>query len=118
MFKSKIFNPLCCFSGFGQGRNSFNSRDPFGDSSGAWAINDDDSNADFRASWVQARSSAPSTQVVPLCLCDTLVFLRFLLVCMAILSFKYATSLRNSLIQLFQLVIFSDCMVIYLFVYL
>ncbi|XP_024366464.1 uncharacterized protein [Physcomitrium patens] len=49
-------------SGFGQGRNSFNSRDPFGDSSGAWAINDDDSNADFRASWVQARSSAPSTQ--------------------------------------------------------
>jgi hypothetical protein len=47
---------------FGQGQSSFDSRDPFGDSGSAWGFHDEDSNAEFRASWGQAGSSVPSTQ--------------------------------------------------------
>uniref|UniRef100_A0A7I4ANT8 Uncharacterized protein n=1 Tax=Physcomitrium patens TaxID=3218 RepID=A0A7I4ANT8_PHYPA len=48
-------------SGFGLERSTFDSKDPFGDSHGAWAFNDD-SNADSRASWGQSSSIVPSTQ--------------------------------------------------------
>jgi hypothetical protein len=47
---------------FGQGRSTFDSRDPFGDSTSAWGFHDEDSNADFRASWGQAANSGLSTQ--------------------------------------------------------
>lgn len=49
---------------FGHGQSTFDSRDPFGDTGSTWGFNDDDSNADFRASWGQPASSAPSTQVL------------------------------------------------------
>jgi len=48
---------------FGQGQSVFDSRDPFGDSASAWGFQDEDSNADFRASWGQGGNSALSTQV-------------------------------------------------------
>lgn len=48
---------------FNQGRTSFNSSDPFGDSQAAWTSYEEDSDSGFRASWGQQASNPPSTQV-------------------------------------------------------